>query len=202
MTTLIVIGCILLLGFLICQIRVGVIADYTESGFALLAKIGAFKIRLVPGKKDKKDRATKKSKGVKADKKSKTNKDTIAVAKKFLPLVGEASGRFKRKIRIDWLILHVIWASSDPASAAIGFGTGNAVLGILWPVFEQNFRVKSHDLCVDVDFERTTPHLILKLQSTMTVGQGLVLGLSVGIKALKIYLGIRRENTENKAVQA
>ena len=85
----------------------------------------------------------------------------------------------------------------------MGFGAGNAALGMLWPIFEHNFRVKKHDLRVDVDFARKTPALTARAQATLTIGQILSLGLRLGVKALKIYLGVRREQTEQqKAVQA
>lgn len=203
MTALIVIGCILLALWLIGQLRVGAAVSYSESGLFLKIKAGPFRIQILPAKEPKK----KKEKQPKPDKKhpveegataaSKRNiKDTLSLALRFVPLLGEAVGRFKRRIRIDRLFLHVIWGASNPASAAMGYGAGNAALGILWPVFEHNFKVKDRDLRVDVDFERNHPEFVADAQATLTIGQGMSLAVILGIKALKIFLGYRREQTE------
>ncbi len=209
MTALIVIGCIVLALVLIGQIRVGAAVSYSEAGLLVKVKAGPVRIQVLPAKKRKTKQEKKPKpapqhpaeKGAKAESK-RSVKDTLSLALRFVPLLGEAAGRFKRKIRIDQLILHVIWGSADPASAALGFGAGSAALGMLWPIFEHNFRVKEHDLRVDVDFERKTPALTAQAQATLTIGQILALGLRLGVKALKIYLGVRREQTEKKAVQA
>ncbi len=208
MTALIVVVCILLVFFLIGQIRVGAAVAYSEQGLFVKVKIGPVTIQILPptGMKSKKEKKQKTPSKVSADSEAKpvqkkNVKDTLSLVLRFLPLVGEAAGRFKRKIRIDRLRLYVIWGASDPASAAKGYGAGNAALGIIWPVLDYNFNVKEHDLRVDVDFEREAPEIVADAQATLTIGQSLVLALRVGLKALKIYLGYRREQNEQKAVQ-
>lgn len=208
MKALIIIGCIVLLLFLIGQIRVGALVVYSESGLFVKIKAGPVCIQILPMKKDKKEKEEKTKQPKKQSAKEKEDaapqrkiKDTLALAMRFVPLLGEAAGRLKRKICIDRLLLHVIWGSADPASAAMGFGAGNAAIGILWPILEHNFKVKTHDLRVDVDFERVKPVFCADAQATLTIGQVLTLGVVLGIKALKIFLGYRREQTEQKAVQ-
>lgn len=207
MTALIVLGCILLTLALLGQIRVGASVDYSETGLFVKIKAGPVRIQVLPTKeRQKKEKKPKSRHPAKEGEKAATQKnvkDSLSLALRFVPLLGEAAGKFVRKIRIDCLKLHVIWGSADPASAAMGFGAGNAVLGMLWPIFEHNFHVKKHDLRVDVDFERKTPALTAQVQATLTIGQIFSLGLLLGVKALKIYLGVRREQTEQKkAVQA
>lgn len=207
MTVLIVLGCIVLTLFLLGQIRVGAAAAYSEAGLFLNLKAGYIRVQLYPMKKS----ARKKGKKVKPASKhpadsgaaaqKKSGKDTLKLALRFIPLLGEAAGRFKRKIRIDRLTLHVIWAASDPAAAAMGYGAGNAALGMIWPVIEHNFKVKDRDLRVDVDFEREKPEFAAQAQATLTIGQGVTLALCLGWKALKIFLGYRREQNNQKAVQ-
>lgn len=201
-----VIGCILLLLILIGQIRIGAKVDFSEAGLFLDVKAGPFQFRVLPAgeQKAKKTKATKtveQTDGAAAPKK-KGIKDTLSLAFRFVPLLGEAAGRLKRKIRIDRLFLHVIWGAPDPAAAAMGYGAGNAAVGVLWPVLENNFKVKEHDLQVDVDFERAAPALTAMAQATLTIGQSLKLALILGVKALNIFLGYRREQKEQKAVQS
>lgn len=206
MTALIVLGCILLILFLIGMIRVGASVDYSEAGLFVNIKLGPMKLQVVPIKKRKKkipqNPVEKPAEENAAPAKKKNLKDTLSLAMRFIPLVGEAAGQFRRKIRIDDLRLHLIWGSADPASAAMGFGAGHAAMGILWPAFEHNFHVRKHDLHVGVDFERAAPSVQASIQATLTVGQAVILGLRIGIKALKIYLGFHREHTTvEKAVQ-
>lgn len=201
MTGWLIAGGILLVLILIGQLRVGAAVDYSESGLFLRIKAGPVRIQVLPSKKEKAVQEEPKSKDTK-EKPKRALKDTLSLALRFVPLLGEAAGRLIRKIRIDHLILHVIWGNENPASAAMGYGAGNAALGMLWPVLEHNFNVKEHDLRVDVDFERKTPTLTAQAQATLTIVQGLSLGVRLGIKALKLYLGYRREQTEQKAVQS
>lgn len=213
MTWLIVLGCVLLAIWLIGRIRIGAAASYSDEGLAVSLKAGPKKLQILPAqaaKKEKQPSKAKKEKKSSAEaeqpKPQRNAKDTVSLALKFLPLLGEAAGRLRRKIRIDRLKLHVVWGAEDPAAAAKGYGAGHAAMGILWPVIEHNFKVKEHDLRVDVDFERRKPELIADAQVSITIGQCFGLGINLGIKALKIYLGIRREQTDKtkneKAVQA
>lgn len=213
MTWLIVLGCILLAVWLIGRIRIGAAVAYSEEGLSVSLKAGPKNLQVLPAQPKKKEqkpaKAKKEKKGsVEAEsrKTQRSTRDTVSLTLKFLPLLGEAAGRFRRKIRVDRLKLYVIWGGEDPAAAAKGYGAGHAAMGILWPVVEQNFNVKEHDLRVDVDFERKKPELIADARVSITIGQCFSLGLNLGLKALKIYLGIRREQTDKtkneKAVQA
>jgi len=208
----IILACVLLVIWLIGCVRIGAAAAYSEAGFALRIKAGPKQIQILPAKektekkKPKKEKKTPEKTGENPAKPKRAVKDTVSIAKQVLPLIGEAAGHFRRKIRIDYINLHIIWGAEDPASAAKGYGAGNAAMGILWPVIEHNFNVKEHDLRVDVDFERSKPEIVAKAQITITIGQCFGLGLRFGIKALKIFLGIRRGQTDQtvneKAVQA
>ena len=207
MKALIIIGCVLLVLFFIGRIRMGASVKYSVSGLVVKIKAGLFWLQIVPRKKDakaKKEKQEQKKQSTEemADTAPKRKwKDTLDLAMRFVPLIGDAAGKLKRKIRIDRLFLHVVWGASDPASAAMGFGAGNAAMGILWPVFEHNFNVKTHDLRVDVDFEREKPAFDADAQVTLTIGQILSLAIILGVKVLKIFLGYRRERKEEKAVQ-
>lgn len=213
MTFWLVLVSVLLVLWLLGRIRVGAAAAYSEAGFFLDVKLGPKQIRILPAQTPKKEKQPKQPKEADkqpaadgAAKSKRALKDTVSVALRFLPLVGEAAGRLKRKIRIDYVTLHIIWGAEDPADAAKGYGAGNAAMGILWPAVEHNFKVKERDLSVNVDFERTKPEFTGDARITITIGQCISLALILGIKALKIYLGIRREKSEitenEKAVQA
>lgn len=214
MTIWIVLVGILLLLWLLGRIRVGAAASYSETGFFLNAKIGPKEIQILPSNKTGKEKkpkqpkktAEKPAESTEKVKQKPRKKDTVSVVLRYLPLVSEAAGRLKRKIRIDDINLHIIWGAPDPADAAKGYGAGNAVMSILWPAVEHNFKVKKHDLSVDVDFELEKPEFIGDARISITIWQIISLAVILGVKALKIYLGLRREKSENteneKAVQA
>lgn len=214
MTFWIVLAGVLLVLWLLGQIRVAATADYSTAGFFLTAKVGPKHIVIIPSKASKKDKAAKKSDEPAVQSKStdETNKpqrkikDTVSVALRFLPLVCDAAGLLIRKICIDNVLIHLIWGAADPADAAKGYGAANAVMGVLWPAIEHNFKVKDHDLDVAIDFERDKPEVICNAQISISIGQIVTVVLILGLKALKIYLGMRRDislkNDNEKAVQA
>ena len=210
MTFWIVLVGVLFALWLLGRIRVRAIGSYSESGLFLNVKVGPKLIRIIPSNASKKEAAEKKTKkSVAADETEKTRRstmDTVSVALRFVSLVGEAAGRLIRRIRIDNIVLRIIWAASDPADAAKGYAAANAAMGIIWPMAEHNFNVKEYDLSVNVDFEREKPELVGNAQITITIGQIFSLLLILGFKALKIYLGIRRDkapkNENEKAVQS
>ncbi len=206
MIALIVAACILVLLYLVGLIRVGAHLKYSESGLFLWAVLGPAKIQIIPSKPSEKKKEAKPKKSNRTSKNTlekpkRSTKDTVSMVMEFLPVVGDAAGRFNRKIRIDRLFLHVIWGGENPAAAAQGYGAGHAVLGIIWPIVEHNFNVKDYELRVGVDFERDKPEIVAEVQSTLTVRQSVGMAVYLGLKVLKLYLGYRRENKSQKAVQ-
>lgn len=113
---------------------------------------------------------------------------TLSRLMKLLPVVGQACGSLKRKIRIDELELEVIWGGPDAAAVALGYGRANAALGMLWPVFDHNFKVKRHSFQISADYGRTEPAAELRAAVTMTVGQMMTLGVHYGVKALFTWI--------------
>ncbi len=114
-----------------------------------------------------------------------------------MPPVARAAGRLLRKIRIDRLDLHLIWGASDAAAAAIGYGRAQAAMGILWPCCSENFRIKSYDLSVDVDFEREKPAVIGQIRLSLTVAQILGVAVRLAFRAVSVLLK-RTKHTSDK----
>lgn len=199
MTGWLIAGGVLLLLVLLGQIRLGVAAGCPEDGaFYLSLRIGPFRFKLLPARK-KSEAPQKSKKPPKGKKKKKMRKgheqkkptagrraDMLSLALRIVPPAAKAAGRMLRKIRIDRLEMHLIWAADDPASAATGYGKAQAAMGILWPPLEHNFRVKERDLTVDVDFDRAKPVLIAHMQMTLTLGQMLSFGLRLAAGILPV----------------
>lgn len=178
--------------WLISLIRIGGRVSYGEAGLSASALVGPFKIRLLPGRpKKKKPEKPKKEVPPAAEKHKKEPKEgkpgTLSRLMQLLPVVGQACGALKRKIRIDDLELELIWGGTDPAAVALGYGRANAALGMLWPILDHNFKVKRHAFQVSLDYGRGEPGVELRAAVTLTVGQAAALGLRYGTKALAAW---------------
>ena len=196
---------VLLILWLISLIRIGGRVRYGEAGLFVFVLAGPLKIRLLPaGPKEEKPRKKKKPKKEKKPKEEKPRPegrpDTLSRLMQLLPVVGQACGALKRKIRIDELKLDLIWGGSDPAAVALGYGQANAVLGMLWPVFDNNFKVKRHSFQIGMDYGRAQPAVELEAALTFTVGQIVALIVRYGVKALIIW--VRSGRPEKKRQEA
>lgn len=202
MTFWIIFGCVVLAVFVICLVRIGGLVDYSESGLSVVFQVGPLRFPVIPAAEKNRSKKKQADNGQKKPEKNKRNVgETVQMVKRYLPLIGDAAGRLKRKICINHIFLHLIWGSMDPADAALGYGAANALLGLLWPAIEHNFNIKKQEINVDLDYTLASPVISVKAQLTMTFGQLLALIAGLGYKALKIHLGLSREKTDEKAVQ-
>ena len=193
MTFLKILLIILLVFWLISLIRVGGRVRYGEAGLFVFVLAGPLKIQVLPGKpkeeKPKEEKKPKKEEKPKEKKpKSEDRPGALSRLMQLLPVVGQVCGALKRKIRIDDLKLDLIWGGSDPAAVAIGYGQANAALGMLWPLIDNNFKVKRHSFQIGMDYERTQPMVELEAALTYTIGQIVALGVRYGVKALIIWV--------------
>ena len=189
MTALIVILIVLAVFWLIGMIRLGGRLKYGEAGFYVHILAGPVKIQVLPAstKKPKKQKP-KKEKKTKPEKPKKPKPEgqpgTLRRVMSVLPRILDAVGALKRKIRIDDIDLTLIWGGSDPASIAIGYGRANAALGALWPLVENNFKVKRRSFDIQLDYGRTEPAVEVTAAFTITLGQILTLALWHGGRVL------------------
>lgn len=198
MRAIYVIAAILLLLFLLSLVRVGAWVEYSESGLLAKLRIGPFFIQLFPVKPKKKKapkKAGEKKKKQPAQPAEKPKRGgSLTLVKELLPVVADAAGQLKRRIRIDDLKLDLVWSAPDPAACAMGFGAANAAVGMIWPLVAQNFQVKDHRIRTAVDFEQGKPTVYLSAMATLTIGQGVSLGLRVGLRLVKAYLRAKKES--------
>ena len=200
MMVLLVLGCVILALFLVGLIRVGVQAEYAQSTFVLVLRVGPVRITLFPRKarqkKTPRKRPARRSKPVKQKKQKQAAQpegepDIPTFLRELLPVVLDAAGQLRRKIRIDNLDLAVRVASSDPAKAAVRYGRLSGAAGMLWPLVEQNFKVKAWRIRIWVDFTTNRPDVTLKLAATLTIGQALSLGVRTAVRLLPILSKLR-----------
>lgn len=175
----------------VALLPLGVSLRYDESGFVAFLKVFLLRFQLFPSKKEKKPKPEKpkKDKPKEGDDHPKKG-GPLALVKGCLPLVKPALEGIRKRLTVNRLELYVVWASPDPADAALGYGCANAVLGTIWPLFYQNFRVRNHSTGIDVDFDAIEPTVYANADLTMNLFRLLTLALPLLVRFLKIYRSI------------
>ena len=199
MTLLVIFAVLVLIG---C-IPVGVDARYGADGIFLAAKIGPFRLQLLPQKpKKKKKKPAKQPPAVKpAEKKPAEKKQNPLLSGgvdgllQLLGLAFDTLGDLRRKLRVNELTLHVtVPGGDDPAKAAMNYGRAWAAIGALTPAVERLFVIKKRDIRPELNYNETQMKVDAHLVTTITIGRSLALALRAGVGFLKIL------NERKKAV--
>ena len=231
MTVLIVILCILLVLFLLLQIRVGAEAEYSEDGFAVSAKIAGRKILLFPRPKktrSQKEKAEAKKqkkqekKARKAEKKAEKQRrkggkkppkpeeepapekkgGTVGLVLQLLPVAVQALGALKRRIRIDPLTVHFTAGCTDAADTAILYGRSSGAAGVVVALLEENFDVRHRDVTIDMDFLSGESVIFVRAGISIKIGQILYLAVRYGLACLIVFLKRNRKPKAEKTAGA
>lgn len=184
---------LLLALFLLALLPLRLTLHYDEDGPSALAHAGPVPFRIYPPK-EKTPKETAKIE----EKEKETEKDdargpaekkggSLALIKAALPLLTPALAGLKRRLTILSLALHITWAASDPAGAAMGYGYAQAILGTLWPLIDNNFRVKRRQLDCSVDFDARQPTVYLHAVLTLRLYQIVTLALPLLIRFALAY---------------
>ena len=215
-----ILGLVLVVLFLIGQVKVGVGAEFAQDGLTVRARLGWIKIKVFPlpkkeGKEQKKKKKKEKNKSAQDNesnrKKAKAEKPigekiggALDLVKQFLPLALEAAGCFWRKLVMDELELYLTVGGSDPADTAMLYGQANAALAALWEPITNAFHVKDGHAQVRIDFDAPGMTLYGKAALSLKIGQILWLAVYFGCKALVRFLNYRSirkaKQKERKAV--
>ena len=193
-------------------VPLGVRLRYDEDGPLAAVLLGRLPIVLypVPGwlkkltSREKKDGEKKPKK--EKPKKEKPPKDTIGEApqggswKKFLPLVRlglHFLGDFRRKLRVNRLVLRLTLAGDDPCDLAVNYGRAWAAVGNLLAALKRAFVIQKRDVEVQCDFLGEETKVVFAMDLTITLGRILGLLVKYGIRAVAILLKMKNQ----KAVQ-
>ena len=149
----IVLAAVLLLLFLLGQLRLGAVGEYGPGGAGAWFRAGPVRIRLYPRRRSgpsKKEKAPKPGKEHPAG--EARGGGLLELMKELLPLALEAAGCFRRRLRVDQLELKLTIGAADPGDAAIRYGQANALLGSIWQPLTEAFHVEEGRARVEVDF--------------------------------------------------
>lgn len=193
--------------FLLAIFPLGVLVRYHDKGFFVDVTAGPLRFRVFPRKKDKAEDDEeelesaigylKKAKD-KLPKKTPTEekpKEKGGKLRKFMPYartVLDFFGELRWKLRVKRLELKVIMAGDDPCDLAVNYGRAWAAVGALFPVLERTFVIKRRNVEVECDFTADETRIIGRLDITITLGRLIVLAVRYGIRALRVYLKIRK----------
>jgi len=189
----------LLFGFLFLRVKVEI--GYADE-VTLRLRILGIPIRILPSsKKKKKERgmSARKAQKIREKLQKKSDKKKIAKAEKkkakeekkktkekksvqeivglihmIIQLVEIVIGRFFRHLRIHIARIHVVIATGDAATTAIGYGAVTQAINVLFPILEQvrNFpKLKKADINVRADFEKESPELDILLGFSIRIWQ-------------------------------
>lgn len=120
--------------------------------------------------------------------------------KKFLPLVQlglHFLGDFRRKLRVNRLVLRLTLAGDDPCDLAVNYGRAWAAVGNLLAAMQRAFVIQKRDVEVQCDFLGEETKVVFAMDLTITLGRVLGLLVKYGIRAVTILLKMKNQ----KAVQ-
>lgn len=189
---------ILLVLTLILLVPLGIDGGYSQGKLVVGAKAGPFNFQIVPAKKRKKKtkkppkRRRQRDEGEpkhKKEKKSLSKKQLLGLIKLGL----KAIGRFRKRLSIDYLRIHVIYATDDPFDTAVNFGIANAAVGILLPLLDNALDIKEPDFHLGCSFTQNETSIDIWLTTTIRVGQILFIALAFGIEFLSKKIKEKRK---------
>lgn len=182
---------------LIGCIPVGVDAAYRTEGLFVAAKLGPFRLQILPKKLKKPEKATKSAKAA-APTAEKSDAAAADALKKSLSLPGgmdgilriaqlaaDVLGNLRRKLRVEELTVCVT-VGGDPADAAMAYGRAWALTGALMPLLECVFVIKKRDIRPVLDYNENKMSVSARLVLTITVGRALALALRAGVGFLRL----------------
>ena len=199
-----ILGILLALLVLLCLTRVGVHALFGDA-LALDAKIGPFRIHILPGKKQdkKREKRAKEPKEAekseeKAEKKPCFPKPSMADIREAVsvlwPPLKRALNRTRRGVRIHPMDLCVtLGGQEDPAAAAQLYGEAHAGVWAVKPVLERLLVIPEPHIHIGIDFNASETKVEGELGVTARVGTLLAVGATVAFPALKWFLRYRKK---------
>ena len=182
----------------------GVRLNFDEGGFRAAVLIGRIPVPLYPmprwlrnmPSKHKKEKQSPEPNPKPAEPQSREQPG--GGIRRFLPLARlglELLGDFRRKLRVNFLRLRLTLAGEDPCDLAVNYGRAWAALGNLMPRLERALVIRKRDVEIQCDFQAEETTVVFAMDLTVILGRLLGLALGYGLRALKLFL------TMKKAVQ-
>lgn len=191
--------------FLLASIPLGVLVRYDSQGFLVRIIVGFIRFTLIPFPKRKKKTPPQSPEKPKQEQTAPAQKDVQEVSgsekkggsvQDFIPLIKvmlEFMNQFRKKLRINRLVLKLILAGDDPCDLALNYGRAWAALGNLMPMLDKAFVIEKRDCEVECDFTATETLITAQAELTVRLGQLLWLGAVYGVRLLKELLIFKKK---------
>lgn len=196
---LIALGIFVLLG----SVPLGVVARYDSGGGPLVRIIaGVLRFTVIPLPKKGKKAPEEKKEPPSAEEKTPPQTSPEESAKKggslrnFYPLIQVGKrflAQFRRKLRVDDLVLRLTLGGDDPCDLALNYGRAWAALGNLVPVLERFFHIHRRDFEVQCDFTAEETRIEVQAKLTMPLWQLTELGIVYGYLFIKELLILKKK---------
>ncbi len=195
---LIALGILILLG----SVPLGVFVRYDSGGPLVRIVAGVLRFTVIPLPKKKKKVPKEKKEPSPAKEKKAPPKPAEEPEKKggslrdFYPLiqVGERFlNQFRRKLRVDDLVLKLTLGGDDPCDLALNYGRAWAALGNLVPVLERFFHIRRRNFEVQCDFTSEETLIEAQAKLTMPLRQLVELGIVYGYLFIKELLFLKKK---------
>lgn len=114
----------------------------------------------------------------------------------FLPLVRltlDCLNQFRRKLRMDDLVLVVTLAGEDPCDLAVNYGRAWQAMGNLVPRLEKYFVIRKRRMEVQCDFTSQEIRMVAQVRLTITVARLLRLVVVYAYLFIKEYWKIQKK---------
>ncbi len=188
---------------LLAILPLGASVSYDAGGPAVRILAGPLKLLVFPRKKKVKEpqKPSEKKSGKPKPKAPKKQKPVNTVPKggswtDFLPLVQvglDLLNDLRLKLRVNHLKLHLTMAADDPCDLAVNYGRMNAALAGLLSQLERFLVIQKRDVQVQCDFTGDQTRIVAWLDITITLGRIVYIGVRYGLRALKLYLNIQKQ---------
>lgn len=195
---LIALGILILLG----SVPLGVFVRYDSGGPLVRIVAGVLRFTVIPLPKKKKKVPKEKKEPSPAKEKKAPPKPAEEPEKKggslrdFYPLiqVGERFlNQFRRKLRVDDLVLKLTLGGHDPCDLALNYGRAWVALGNLVPVLERFFHIRRRNFEVQCDFTSEETLIEAQAKLTMPLRQLVELGIVYGYLFIKELLFLKKK---------
>lgn len=195
---LIALGILLLLG----SVPLGVFARYDSGGPLVQIVAGVLRFTVIPLPKKKKKAPDEKKEPPPAEEKTAPSTSPEEPVQKggslrdFYPLIQVGKrflAQFRRKLRVDDLMLRLTLGGDDPCDLALNYGRAWAALGNLVPVLERFFNIHRRNFEVRCDFTSEETRIEVQAKLTMPLRQLVELGIVYGYLFIKELLVLKKK---------
>lgn len=106
------------------------------------------------------------------------------------------AAQFRRKLRVDTLVLELQVGADDPGEAALRYGQANALVGAAWGALEESFQIRDGRASVRADLAGGGTRLRGEVALSLKLGQALWLGIHFGWKGLRQVLHVKKRREQ------